>query len=94
MSYVPTSPFISKSIITSSPSPVFTRRLCAPYKSALCVILAALNLILDCPSLKLTIAVYRGLPTRRPLPYIPCVPYVPYVPYVPVWSGDVIWYYF
>ncbi len=96
MSYVPTSPSISKSVITSSPSPIFTRRLCAPYKSALYVILAALNLILDCPGLKLTIAVYRGFFTRRPLPYVPCVPYipcipcVPCVPYVPVWSSNVI----
>jgi hypothetical protein len=40
----------------------------------------ALNLILNYPGLKLAVAVYRGLPTRRPLPYVPCVPYVPYIP--------------
>ena len=77
MSYVPTSPFISKSIITSSPSPIFTGRLCTLYKSAVCIIFAVLNLILDCPGLKLAIAVYRGLLTRQSLPYIPYVPYIP-----------------
>ena len=77
MFYIPTSPSISKSIITSSPSPILTRRLHAPYKSALYIKLTALNLILNYPGLKLAIAVYRGLPTRRPLPYIPCVPYIP-----------------
>ena len=71
MSYVPTSPFISKSIITSSPSPILVGRLYTPYKLALYVVLTILNLILNCPSLKLTVAVYRGLLTRRPLPYIP-----------------------
>ena len=35
------------------------------------VIFAALSLILNCPGLKLTIAIYRGLPIWRPLPYIP-----------------------
>ena len=77
MSYIPTSPSISKSVITSSPSPILTRRLYTPYKSALYIKLIALNLILNCPGLKLAIAIYRGLPTRRPLPYIPCVPYIP-----------------
>jgi len=43
----------------------------------MCVIFAVLNLILNCSGLKLAIAVYRGLSTRRPLP---CVLYVPYVP--------------
>ena len=47
------------------------------------VIFATLSLILDCPGLKLTVAVYEGLstgyslPTRRPLPCVPCDPYVP-----------------
>ena len=90
MSYIPTSPSISKSVITFSPSPVLAGRLYAPYKSALCVILAVLNLILNCPGLELAIAVYGGLPTGRPLPYIPYIPYVPYVPYVPVQSSDII----
>ena len=85
--YIPTSPSIFKSIITSSPSPILTRRLYTPYKSALYIILTALNLILNYPGLKLTIAVYRGLPTRRPLPYIP---YVPQVPYIPIQSSNVI----
>jgi len=49
----------------------------------MCVVFAALNLILNCPGLKLTIAVHRGLPTGRPLPY------VLYVPCVPVRSGNV-----
>src|SRR6266704_703602 len=89
MSYVPTSPFISKSVITTGPSPIPAGRLCAPCESALCVVLAALNLILDCPGLELSVAVYRGLPTGRPLPCIPCVLCVPCVPCVPVWSGDV-----
>ena len=77
MSCIPTSPSISKSVITFSPSPVLARWLCAPCKSALYVVLAALNLILDCPGLKLAIAVYRGLLTRQSLPYIPYVPYIP-----------------
>jgi len=84
VSYVPTSPSISKSIITSSPSPNLNRGLYTPYKSALYIKFTTLNLILDCPSLKLTIAIYRGLPTRRPLPYIS------YIPYVPVRSSDTI----
>ena len=43
----------------------------------------ALNLILNYPGLELTVAVYRGLPTRRSLPY------VLYVPCIPVWSSNV-----
>ncbi len=61
VSYVPTSPFISESIITSSPSPVLAGRLYTPYKLALYIILTILNLILDCPGLKLAVAVHRGL---------------------------------
>ena len=64
MSCVPTSPSISKSVITSGPSPVLTGQLYAPYKSALCVMLAVLNLILDCPGLELTIAIHRCLLTK------------------------------
>jgi hypothetical protein len=41
------------------------------------VIFATLSLILNCPSLELTITVYRGLPTKYPLPCVPCDPYVP-----------------
>ncbi len=73
MSCVPTSPSISESVITSGPSPVLAGRLCAPCESALCVVLAALNLILDCPGLELAVAVHGGLPTGRPLPCVPCV---------------------
>ena len=49
------------------------------------VIFAALSLILNYPSLKLAIAVYRGLSTRRPLPYVPCDPYIP------IRSGNIAW---
>jgi len=80
ISYVPTSLSKSKSIIASSSSPVLTGWLYTPYKPAVCVIFIMLNLILNCPSLKLAVAVYRGLPTGRSLPY---------VPYVPIWSGNV-----
>ena len=83
MSCVPTSACISKSVIVSGSSPVLTGWLCALYRSAVNVIFAALNLILNCPGLKLAVAVHAGLPTRRPLP---CVPYVPCVP---VRSGDI-----
>ena len=76
MFYIPTSPFISKSIIIFSPSPVFIKRLYTPYKSALYIKLAMLNLILDYFGFKLAVAVYRGLPTKRPLPYILYVLYI------------------
>ena len=76
MSCVPTSPFISKSVITFSLSPVLARRLYAPYKSALYIVLAALNLILNYPGLKLAVVIYIGLPTRCPLPYVLCVLYI------------------
>jgi len=49
----------------------------------MCVMFIMLNLILNYPGLKLTIAVHGGLPTGRPLP---CVLYIPYVP---IWSGNV-----
>ena len=77
MFYVPTSPFISKSVITSSPSSVFAGWLYALYKSALYILLTALNLILNCFSLKLAVAVHGGLPIKQPLPYVLCVPCVP-----------------
>ena len=48
------------------------------------IIFTALSLILNCPSLKLTIAVYKGLPIGRPLPYIPCDPYIP------IQSGNIV----
>jgi hypothetical protein len=45
--------------------------------SATNIIFAALSLILNCPGLKLAIAIYKGLPTRYSLPYISCDPYIP-----------------
>ena len=85
MSCVPTSPFIFKFIITFSPSLVLTKRLHTFYKLALYIKLAALYLILDYLSFKFAVAIYGGLPTKQPLPYIlyiPCNPYIPYMPYV------------
>ena len=77
VSYIPTSLSKSESVITSSSSPVLAGWLYAPYKPAMYIIFAVLNLILNCPGLKLAVAVHRGLPTRRPLPCVPCIPYVP-----------------
>ena len=88
MSYIPTSLSKSEFVIASSSSPVLTSWLYAPYKLATYIIFTALNLILNCPSLKLAVAIYRGLPTGRPLP---CVLYVPCVP---IWSGDITRRYF
>jgi hypothetical protein len=59
---------MSESVIVSSSTPVLTGWLCALCGSAANVIFAALSLILNCPSLELAVAVYRGLLTRRPLP--------------------------
>jgi len=75
--YVPTSLSKSKSVITSGSSPVLASWLYTPYKLAACVVFTALNLILNCPGLKLAIAVYRGLSTGRPLSCVLCIPYVP-----------------
>ena len=83
VSCVPTSASISEFIIVSGSSPGLTGRLYALYRSATNVRFAAFSLILNCPGLKLTIAIYRGLLTGRPLPYIP------YNPYIPVWSGNI-----
>jgi hypothetical protein len=62
--YISTNLFIFKSIITFSPSPVFTRWLYALYKLTLLIIFNALNLILNYSGFKLTVAVYRGLFTK------------------------------
>jgi hypothetical protein len=70
-------PFISKSIITSSLFSISTSWLYTLYKLTILIIFGALNLILNCPSLKFTVAVYRGLPTKWPLLCVPCVPYIP-----------------
>ena len=77
MSYIPISASISKSVIISSSSPNLTSRLYTLFRLAANVIFAALSLILNYPGLKLTVTVHRGLPTRRPLPYIPYNPYIP-----------------
>ena len=77
MSYMPTSASISKSVIISSSSPNCTSRLYALYRLAANIIFTVLSLILNCSSLKLTIAVHRGLPIEC---LLPCVPYDPYVP--------------
>ena len=84
MSYVSINAFISKSVIISSFSLVLTGWLYTLYKLAANIIFATLSLILNCPSLKLAMAVYKGLPIERPLL---CVPYNPYIP---IWSGDVM----
>ena len=68
MSYIPTSASMSKSVIVSNSSLVLTGWLCAFWESAANIIFAALSLILNCPSLKLAVAVYKGLPTRCPFP--------------------------
>ena len=47
------------------------------------IIFAALSLILNCPGLKLAVAVYNSLPIGRPLPY------VPYDPNIPIRSGNI-----
>ena len=77
MSCIPTSAFISKSIIVSSSSPILTNRLYTLYRLAVNVIFAALSLILNCPGLELAVAVHRGLPIGRPLPCVFCDPYIP-----------------
>ena len=89
MFYVPTSAFIFKSIIISGSSPNLTSWLYALYRLAANIIFTALSLILNCPSLKLTIDIYRGLPIGRPLPCVPYDPCVPYNPYNPIWSSDI-----
>ena len=71
---VPTSAFKSKSVINSGSSPNLTSRLYTLYRLAANVIFTALSLILNYPGLKLTVAVYKGLPIGRPLPYVPCDP--------------------
>jgi len=74
VSCVPTSAFKSKSVINSSSSPDLTGWLYALYRLAVNVIFATLSLILNYPGLELTIAVYKGLPIGRSLPYVPYNP--------------------
>ena len=75
---------MSESVIISGFSPIFTGWLCAPCKSALCVVPVMLNLIFDCLGFKLAVAVYGGLPIEWPFFY------VSYISCVPVCSSDVI----
>jgi len=77
MFYIPISLFIFKSIIIFSSSPIFTSSQYTLYRLAANIIFAILSLILNYLGLKLAIAVYRGLPIGRPLPYIPYNPYIP-----------------
>ena len=77
MSYIPISPSKSKSIITSSSSPNLTKWLYTLYRLAANIIFSAFSLILNYPSFKLAIAIYRGLSIGHPLPYIPYNPYIP-----------------
>ena len=77
MSYIPINTSIFKSIIVSSSSLILTSWLYTLYKLAINIIFTILSLILNYPSLKLTIAVHKGLPIGRPLPYVPYNPYVP-----------------
>ena len=83
ISCVPTSASISKSVIVSSSSPSLTGWLYALYRLAVNIRFTIFSLILNYPGLKLTVAVYRGLPIGRSLPYIPCNPYIP------VWSSNI-----
>jgi len=77
MSYIPTSVSISKSVIISGSSPSLTSQLYTLYRSAVNIRFAMFSLIHNYPGLKLAIAIYRGLPIGRPLPYITYNPYVP-----------------
>jgi len=77
MSCIPTSASISKSVIISGSSPGLTSWLYALYGLAVNVRFAAFSLILNYPSLELAVAVYRGLPIGRSLPYVPYNPYIP-----------------
>jgi len=77
MFYIPINAFISKSIIVSSSFLVLTSWLYTLYKLAVNIIFAVLSLILNCPGLKLAVAVYKGLPIGRSLFYIPYNPYIP-----------------
>jgi hypothetical protein len=88
MYYITTNTSISKSIIISNSTPVLTSWLYALYRSAINIIFTALSLILNYPSLELTVTVYRGLFTKHPLPYVPCDPYIP------IHSGDVARHHF
>ena len=83
MSCIPINASISKSVIISGSSPILTSWLYTLYRSAANVIFAALSLILNYPGLKLAVAIHKGLPIGRPLPY------VPYNPYIPIRSNNI-----
>jgi len=66
-----------ESVIVSSSSLILIGWLYTLYKLAVNVIFTMLSLILNYPGFKLAVAVYKGLPIGRPLPYVPynfCVP--------------------
>jgi len=71
MSYIPTSAFIFKFIIISSFTPNLTSWLYTLYRLAINVIFTILSLIFNYSGFELAIAVHRGLPIGRLLPYIP-----------------------
>ena len=77
ISCISTRAFISESVIVSSSSPVPTGQLYALYRLAINIIFTILSLILNYPSLKLTVAVYKGLPIGHSLLCVPCDPYIP-----------------
>ena len=68
---------MSKSVIIFNSSPVFTSWLYALQKLVINVVFTILSLILNYPSFKLTVAVYKGLSIGHPLPYIFYDPYIP-----------------
>ena len=55
---------------------------------AINIIFIALSLIFNCPSFKLTIAIYKGFLIKCSLLYIP------YDPYIPIQSSNIIQHYF
>jgi len=77
MFYISTSASISKSIIIFSYSPNLTSWLYTLYRLATNIRFTALSLILNYPSFKLAIAIYRGFPIGYPLSYIPYNSYIP-----------------
>jgi len=77
MFYISISAFISKSVIISSSSPNLTGWLYTLYRLAVNIIFAVLSLILNYPSLKLAVAIHRGLSIGCSLPYVPYNPYIP-----------------
>jgi hypothetical protein len=80
--YIPISAFIFKFIIISNSSLVFISWLYTLYKLAINIIFTILSLILNYPSFKFTVIIYKSLPIKYPLFYIICNPYIP------IWSSN------